>query len=91
MSVTSPQLFEELRQRDPRKANRIFSDDDRHHAVTLHNGWPGFLSLFLLPSDHERRTFGIDRFSRSGKPPEIYENAGFDPASLRDKILGALA
>jgi transketolase len=91
VAVTSPQLYEELRRTDPRKANQIFSDDDRRHTVTLHNGWPGFLYPFLLPSDHERRTFGIERFLRSGKPAEIYEEAGFDPASLRDKILGALA
>jgi transketolase len=90
VAVTSPQLFEELRRSDPQKAEQIFSDGDRRHTVTLHNGWPGFLYPFLLPSDHERRVFGIDRFSRSGKPAEIYENAGFDPAGLRAKILSAL-
>jgi hypothetical protein len=30
----------------------------------------------------------MDRFSRSGKPGEIYKNAEFDTAGLKKKILG---
>ncbi|SPE27928.1 fragment of transketolase (part 3/3) [Candidatus Sulfopaludibacter sp. SbA3] len=90
VAVTSPQLYEELRQRDPRKAREIFSDEDRQIAITLHNGWRGFLYPFLLPADHAGRTFGMDDFSRSGKPGEIYKDAGFDPAGLKQRILGAL-
>jgi transketolase len=90
VAVTAPQLYEELRQRDPRKANEILSDEERQYVVTLHNGWPGFLYPFLLPADYTRRVYGMDRFSRSGKPPEIYKHAGFDPEGLREKILGSL-
>jgi transketolase len=88
VAVTSPQLFEELRQRDPAKANAIFSDEDRGRVVALHNGWSGFLYPFLLPADYTGRVFGMDRFSRSGKPDEIYKAAGFDAAGLRAKLLG---
>jgi len=90
VAVTSPQLYEELRKTDPPKAQTILSDEERQYVMTLHNGWRGFLYPFLLPADHTTRTFGMDDFSRSGKPGEIYRHAGFDPASLRDRILAAL-
>ena len=90
VAVTSPQLFEELRQRDPKKANDILPDEERQYVVTLHNGWPGFLYPFLLPADYTTRVFGMDRFSRSGRPHEIYQHTGFDSAGLREKILGGL-
>jgi transketolase len=90
VAVTSPQLFEELRHRDPEKARAIFSDADRALAITLHNGWGGFLYPFLLPADHTERTFGMDAFSRSGKPNEIYKDAAFDPDSLKRRILDSL-
>jgi hypothetical protein len=32
----------------------------------------------------------MDDFSRSGKPNEIYKDAGFDPEGLKKRILGAL-
>ena len=90
VAVTSPQRYEELRQHDPKKANAILSDDERQYVVTLHNGWHGFLYPFLLPADYPSRVLGIDDFSRSGKPDEIYRHAGFDPAGLRERILGYL-
>ncbi len=88
IAVTSPQLYEEFRRDDPAKAREILADDERQYVVALHNGWPGFLYPFLLPADFETRVFGIDRFSRSGKPGEIYRATGFDPAGLQKKILG---
>jgi transketolase len=87
VAVTSPQLYEELRARDPKQANEILSDEERQYVVTLHNGWPGFLYPFLLPADYTARAIGMDRFSRSGRPHEIYKNAGFDPEGLREKVL----
>ncbi|MFB3829733.1 MAG: 1-deoxy-D-xylulose-5-phosphate synthase N-terminal domain-containing protein [Bryobacteraceae bacterium] len=90
VAVTSPQLFEELRRHDPQKAAHIFSDDDRRCAMALHNGWRGFLYPFLLPGDHAGRIFGMDGFARSGKPPEIYREAGFDAAGIREKVLSYL-
>ena len=87
LAVTSPQLFEELRQRDPAKANEILSDEERQFVVALHNGWQGFMYPFLLPGDYSRRVFGMDEFSRSGRPKEIYRREHFDPESLRDRLL----
>jgi len=90
VAVTSPQLFEELRREDPQKANAILPDGERQYAVALHNGWRGFLYPFLLPGDYEDRIFGMDQFSRSGKPDEIYQAAGFDPAGIFHRITRAL-
>ncbi len=90
VAVTSPQLYEELRARDPKQANEILSDDERQYVVTLHNGWPGFLYPFLLPADHTSRAIGMSRFSKSGRPHEVYLDFGFDPAGLRDKVLRCL-
>lgn len=86
--MTSPQLYEDLRRRDPLRASRILSDEERQSVITLHNGWPGFLYPLALPGDYPARVFGMDRFSRSGRPPEIYRDAGFDAAGIREKILG---
>ena len=87
VAVTSPQLYEELRRSAPAKAAAILSDEERQYVVALHNGWPGFLYPFVMPGDYQSRVFGMDRFSRSGKPDEIYRNAGFDCEGLRKKIL----
>ncbi|MCC7174342.1 MAG: hypothetical protein IT159_04025 [Bryobacterales bacterium] len=90
VAVTAPSLFEELRDRDPKKAEEILSDEDRRRVVTLHNGWPGFLYPFLLPSDYRSRAFGMNKYSRSGAPKDIYKDFGFHPAGMREKILGSL-
>ncbi len=90
IAVTSPELFEELRERDPQKANSIFSDEDRERVVTLHNGWPGFLNPFILPKDYPKRVIGINKFLKSGPPPEVYKYAEFDPDGLKKKIKRAL-
>jgi transketolase len=88
VAVTSPQLYEDLARTDPAKAQAILADEERQYVVTLHNGWPGFLYPFLLPGGYQARVHGTDRFSRSGKPEEIYANAGFDEEGLRRRILG---
>ena len=90
IAVTSPELYEELRERDPQKANEILSDEERKYVVTLHNGWPGFLYPFILPSDYPKRVLGISKFLKSGPPAEVYEFAGFDPKSLKEKIMASL-
>ena len=87
VAVTSPQLYEELRRSAPAKAAAILSDEERQYVVALHNGWPGFLYPFVMPGDYQSRVFGMDRFSRSGKPDKVYRNAGFDCEGLRKKIL----
>jgi len=70
------------------KASEILPDEERQYVVTLHNGWRGFLYPFLLPADYPSRVFGMNDFSRSGSPKEIYHHAGFDPDGLRKRILG---
>ncbi|MFH1758941.1 MAG: 1-deoxy-D-xylulose-5-phosphate synthase N-terminal domain-containing protein [Patescibacteria group bacterium] len=87
IAVTSPELYEELAERDPQKAQSILSDDERQYVVTLHNGWPGFLYPFILPANYRQRALGISQFQKSGSPKEIYESAGFDPQSIKEKIL----
>src|SRR3990167_9334482 len=86
VAVTSPELFEELREKDPAKAESIFSYNEREHTITLHNGWPGFLYPFMLPKDHSDRIIGISNFLRSGTPSEVYTYAGFDANGLKEKI-----
>lgn len=86
VAATSPELFEELRRNNPAKAEAILSAGERASALAFHNGWRGFLYPFLLPAGYENRTFGMDRFLRSGRPGELYAAAGFDPAGIRDKI-----
>ena len=90
VAVTSPELFEELRQINPEKASVIFSDEDRERTITLHNGWPEFLSSFVAQKDYQKRTIGINRYLKSGTTTEVYEFAGFDVKGLKEKILKAL-
>jgi len=90
IAVTSPELYEELRERDPQKADAILPDEERKYVVALHNGWPGFLYPFILPSDYPKRAMGITKFLKSGPPVEVYQTAGFDPQGLKEKILKAL-
>jgi transketolase len=89
VAVTSPELFEELRENNPEKAGKILSDEERQYVITLHNGWPGFLNPFILPADYNRRIIGVNKFLKSGPPAEVYEIAGFDSQSLKNKILEA--
>ena len=88
VAVTSPQLFEELRRTDSEKADAVLSDGERQYVTTLHNGWSGFLHPFLLPADYTDRVIAMTRFSRSGKPDEIYRDAELDAAGLRKRLLG---
>ena len=90
IAVTSPELFEELKKTDPQKASAILSDDERQYVVTLHNGWPAFMSPFMLPGDYQKRTIGIDRFLKSGSVDEVYKFAGFDVEALKGKIQKAM-
>ena len=90
IAVTSPELFEELKQTNPEKANSILSDEDRERIITLHNGWPGFLNPFILPKDYDKRVIGITEFLKSGPPAEVYKYAEFDPEGLKNKIKKAL-
>lgn len=90
VAVTSPELFEELRKNNPKKAEEIFSDEDRAHVIAIHNGWKGFLYPFLLPKDYTDRTVAIERFLRSGSPKEVYELAGLTPQSIKERILKAI-
>ncbi|MBU1102380.1 hypothetical protein KJ853_01850 [Patescibacteria group bacterium] len=90
VAVTSPELYEELMQKDPAKAKSILSDEERQYVVTLHNGWSGFMNRFIMPVDYPKRTIEIDKFLKSGPPAEVYQLAKFDSESLKEKILKAL-
>ena len=90
IAVTSPELFEELKKNDPQKADLILPDDERLHVITLHNGWPGFLHRFLLPPNYLNQVVGVDHFLKSGPVNEVYQLAGFDAKSLKEKILKGL-
>jgi transketolase len=90
IAVTSPELFEELRKTNPDKAVVIFSEEDRKSVITLHNGWPGFLYPFLLPSQYEKRAIGITSYLKSGTVEEVYDLAQLSPQDIKEKILRAI-
>lgn len=90
IAVTSPELFEELRQTNPAKAQAILPDAERPLVVALHNGWSGFLRSFVLDSGYSKKTIGIDHYLKSGNVKEVYELAGFSPQDLKEKILKAV-
>jgi len=87
IAVTSPKLFEEIVKNNPEDARRIISDEERKEAITLHNGWSGFLNPFILSADHSVRSIGIDHFLKSGKVDELYELAWLTPADIKTRIL----
>ncbi len=87
IAVTSPELYEELKENNPVKANEILSDEERKYVITLHNGWPGFMHPFIATGDYQKRLIGIKNFLKAGPPAEVYQYAGFDPQSLKEKIL----
>ncbi len=88
--VTSPELFEELRQTNPAKAKSILSDDECPLVVTLHNGWPGFLYPFMLAPDYAKKAIGITHYLKSGNVAEVYEVAGMTPGDIKEKVLQAI-
>ena len=90
IAVTSPELFEDLRKKDPKKAQEILSEKEREIVVTLHNGWPGFMYPFMLPEKYTERAIGINTYLKSGKAEELYELAGLDPQSIKQKLLKLL-
>ncbi|MFA6423985.1 MAG: 1-deoxy-D-xylulose-5-phosphate synthase N-terminal domain-containing protein [Candidatus Magasanikbacteria bacterium] len=90
LAVTSPELFEEYRKKDPRGAQEIFPDSERELVVALHNGWKGFLYPFLLPADYDARSIAIETYLKSGNVPEVYEVAHLTPREIEEKILKAV-
>lgn len=87
IAVTSPELYAELCQKNPQKAQSILAPEERQRAITLHNGWPGFLYPFLLPEDYPKKSLGINHFLKSGPPAEMYQLAKLTPADIKEKIL----
>lgn len=90
IAVTSPELFQELEQNDPQKAEAIISDEERRSVIAIHNGWKGFLYPFLLPADHQARSLGVSGYLKSGPPTEVYELAKLTPQDIRQKIIKAV-
>ena len=91
IAVTSPELFEELRQTNPAKAQEILSDEERPLVITLHNGWPGFLYPFMLQPNYAKKSIGINHYLKSGNVAEVYEVAKMTSQDIKEKILDALA
>ncbi len=87
IAVTSPELFEEFRITNPKKANSILPDKERKLVITLHNGWKGFLDNFLLPVDQSVRKIGVDTYLKSGNLQEVYELAELTSEDIFKKIM----
>jgi len=87
IAVTSPELFNELRKKNPKKADNILTDKERKLVITLHNGWKGFLDTFLLPTDQEKRKIGIDTYLKSGNVKEVYVLAKLTSEDIYDKVM----
>jgi transketolase len=87
IAVSSPESFDEFRKINPKEASKVLSDKERKTVVALHNGWPGFLYPVIMTDDQKDRVHGIERFLASGRPEEIYLQAGFDPAGIAKIIL----
>lgn len=79
--------FEELRETEPKAAQKILSASERKKVITLHNGEPRFLYPFVLPADYKDRVLGIEKFLKSAKESEMYKQAGFDPDGIAKMIL----
>jgi len=90
LAVTSPELFEDLKKKNPRAAAQILSDEERSLVIALHNGWKGFLYPFLLPTDYEKKSICIDTYLKSGNVKEVYEVAKLTPNDIKEKILKAI-
>jgi transketolase len=90
LAVTSPELFEDLRKTNPKKANKIFSNKERDITIVLHAGWKGFLYPFLLPADYTKRSINIDTYLKSGSVDEVYKLAELTSGDIKKKILKAV-
>ncbi|MBD3311284.1 MAG: hypothetical protein GF349_02160 [Candidatus Magasanikbacteria bacterium] len=90
VAVTSPELFEDLKIKNPTKAAKIFSKEDRSRAVLMHNGWKGFLYPFLLPENYSNKIIAIDTYLKSGSVEEVYDIAGLSSDKLKEKIKAAI-
>ncbi|MFA6027553.1 MAG: thiamine pyrophosphate-dependent enzyme [Patescibacteria group bacterium] len=89
IAVTSPELFEELREKDPQKAQSILADDEREKVIAIHNGWKGFLYPFILGKDYTKKSLGVSTYLKSGPPKEVYDMAKLSPKDIKEKILNA--
>ncbi|HRY36393.1 MAG TPA: 1-deoxy-D-xylulose-5-phosphate synthase N-terminal domain-containing protein [Candidatus Magasanikbacteria bacterium] len=88
--ATSPELFAELLQNNPEKAEKIISEEERDIAITINNGYPEFLSEFLSGENLSQRMIGIKNYLKSGTMEEVYEYAGLSASGLYSKIKNIL-
>jgi transketolase len=88
IAASSPQKYLELIKSNPAEAAKIISDEEKKSAITLHNGWAGWLDEFLMPSGALNHRAGITNFLSSGQASEVIAKAGFDEKSIAEKILG---
>ncbi len=86
VAVTSPELFEQMKKINPKKAEVVFSAQDSHRAILLHNGCIRFLYPFYNNAFSAERLIGVDTYLKSGSAEEVYRLAGLDPQSLLQRI-----
>ncbi len=91
VAVTSPELFGELLQNNPDKADKILSSQEKEIAITINNGYSEFLSEFLEGKNLKERMIGVDEYLKSGTLEEVYDYAGLSPEKLYQKIKNILA
>ena len=91
VAVTSPELFGELSQNNPEKADKILSSQEKEIAITINNGYSEFLSEFLEGKNLKERMIGVDEYLKSGTLEEVYDYAGLSPEKLYQKIKNILA
>ena len=97
--VTSPELFVEFKKKNKKKADSIFSKEDRRVCITLHAGWKGFLRDFVdndfysakggSASGGEERSIGLETYLASGSVEEVYVMAKLTSNDIKKKLLGA--
>ncbi|MFA5127495.1 MAG: 1-deoxy-D-xylulose-5-phosphate synthase N-terminal domain-containing protein [Patescibacteria group bacterium] len=85
--ATSPQKYFELMKSNPSEADKIISNEEKKTAITLHNGWVGWLDEFLMTPEVLNHRIGVERFLSSGKAGEVVDMAGLDVKSIAEKIL----
>ena len=85
--ATSPQKYLEMVKTNPSSADKIITDEEKKTAITLHNGWIGWLDEFLMTPEVLRHRVGMEKFLSSGRASEVIAQAGLDAESIAKKIV----
>ena len=85
--ATSPELFQEYKKNNPKEAEKIISEEEKVTAITIHNGWKGFLDTCVMPETVAKNAIGVEHYLKSGTVEEIYDLANLSTEKLVKKIL----